>query len=171
MEPMHSPRAEFAEFMLRPNKAACMDSLAHFGLQFRDPMSDRRLMEQLLTFPLHAFRAGGRARGLAREIGKNILPDQVRLRNTRGEQCADEAAWFAAHESRYRDAFDAVRGSKTATAILNIDRLAEELEKLFAGRASVTAPTSVHRALDVGMFALAAESGAFALDSSWGRGA
>jgi asparagine synthase (glutamine-hydrolysing) len=143
-----------------------MDSLAHFGIQLRDPMGDRRLMEQLLTFPLHAFRADGRPRGLAREIGKNVLPEQVRLRKTRGEQCADEAAWFVAHESRYRDTFDAVRHSGTAAEILDLDRLAQQLEKLFAGRASYLAPLSVHRALDVGLFALAAESGVFAADDS-----
>jgi len=161
MVQMSSPREEFAEFMLRPNRAAQMDGLAQFGIQYRDPMGDRRLMERLLTFPLHAFRAGGTARGLARELGKNVLPEHVRLRQTRGSQCADEAAWFAAHESRYRDAFAAIRRSRTAASILNMDHVALELERLFGGRAAHFAPAHVHRALDVGLFALAADNGAF----------
>jgi len=161
MAQMSSPRAEFVEFMLRPNRAAQVDGLAQFGIQYRDPMGDRRLMERLLTFPLHAFRVGGTARGLARELGKNVLPEHVRLRETRGSQCADEAAWFRAHEARYRDAFASIRRSKTAACILNIDRVALELERLFDGRAAQFAPAHVHRALDVGLFALAADNGAF----------
>ena len=138
-----------------------MDGLAHFGIQYRDPMADRRLMERLLTFPLHAFCVGGTARGLARELGKDVLPEHVRLRQTRGAQCADEAAWFSVHETRYRDAFASIRRSRTAVEILDIDRVGIELERLFDGRAAHFAPAHVHRALDVGLFALAADTGAF----------
>jgi len=159
MRTAFTARPRFVEFAMRPSRATRLDAMAHFGVQYRDPTSDRQLIETLLTFPLHAFRAGGRSRGLAREMGRGCLPDAIRLRGTRGEQCADEAAWFTAYPERYRKLFEAIRASRSAAEILDMSQVAGALEDLFAGRGPAHLATTIHRALDVGLFAAEFDSG------------
>ena len=77
----------------------------------RDPTSDRRLIEGLLSFPLAAFSYAGRSRGLARELGRGILPDAVRLRRTQGQQAADYACFMTRQSVRYQEAIVAMAAS------------------------------------------------------------
>ncbi len=81
-----SPSAErelFARAMLTPRTSTRVDFMASFGVEWLDPTADRKLLERLLTFPLHIFRVGNRPRGLARELGHGRLPESVRLRRAR----------------------------------------------------------------------------------------
>jgi hypothetical protein len=152
------PHASFLKFATMPDKVPSPDLMALAGCEWRDPMRDRRLVEALITYPFAVFRAGGRTRGLARAVARGRLPDIVRLRTRRGAQAPDAAAWFEAHEPRYRAAFAIVRASPIANEILDIARVGQVLDSLCAGDRSQDC-YSLHRALDAGLFASAFEAG------------
>ena len=122
--------------------------------------ADRKLLERLLTFPLHIFRVGNRPRGLARELGRGRLPDSVRLRRARGAHFPDQTAWFTQAADDYRKAFRSLRESTICAAFLDLASLEPLLTTLCAGGGSPAQALTVHRALDTGLFAAAIESGA-----------
>jgi asparagine synthase (glutamine-hydrolysing) len=159
MELPASPRDIFARALTSAHKAARPDFMAQFGVEWRDPTGDRRLLERLLTFPLHTFRAGHRPRGLARELGRGLLPESVRLRRSRGAQAPDEAAWFRPRADDYRHALHSIRQSASCARFLDTARLEFLLEALCSGRGSSSQAALVHRALDVGLFAVEFEAG------------
>jgi asparagine synthase (glutamine-hydrolysing) len=148
-----SVRDIFSSAITAPARAARVDFVAQLGVEWRDPTTDRRLLERLLTYPLHAFRAGYRPRGLARELGRGLLPESVRLRYSRGAQSPDEAAWFPPRAEDYRQALQSIRRSAICVEFLDVRRLEKMLETLCAGKGSWMQATIVHRALDAGLFA------------------
>jgi len=85
-----SEREMFARAMTAAQPAARADFMARFGVEWLDPTGDRKLLERLLTFPLHVFRVGNRPRGLARELGRGLIPESVRLRRNRSVHFPDE---------------------------------------------------------------------------------
>jgi asparagine synthase (glutamine-hydrolysing) len=151
-------RDSFARAMMATRASARLDLMMQFGVEWLDPTGDRKLLERLLTFPLHVFRVGNRPRGLAREIGRGLLPNSVRLRRTRHAQFPDPAAWFALRAKEYREAFQSIRDSSACAAILDIPKLEPVLETLCAGRGSLADAALLHRALDIGLFAVRYES-------------
>jgi asparagine synthase (glutamine-hydrolysing) len=156
-----SARNMFSSAITAPARAARVDFVAQLGVEWRDPTTDRRLLERLLTYPLHAFRAGCRPRGLARELGRGLLPESVCLRYSRGAQSPDEAAWFPARAEDYRHALQSIRRSAICGEFLDVGRLENMLETLCAGKGSWMQATMVHRALDAGLFAAGYKSGTF----------
>ncbi|MDB6100481.1 MAG: asparagine synthase, partial [Gammaproteobacteria bacterium] len=120
---------------------------------------DRKLLERLLTFPLHVFRVGNRPRGLARELGRGLIPESVRLRRNHSVHFPDETAWFALRAHDYHNALQSIRGSSTCGFFLDMASLESWLQTLCAGRGSAQAALQVHRALDAGLFAAGFESG------------
>jgi len=116
------------------------------------------LLERLLTFPLHVFRVGNRPRGLARELGRGLLPDTVRLRRRRSAQFPDQAAWFALRADDYRKLLQSIRGSSACAFFLDTPKLEVLLERLCAGQGSASEAATVHRALDTASFAVEFES-------------
>jgi asparagine synthase (glutamine-hydrolysing) len=153
-----SERELFTRAMLAPRPAARADFMAQFGVQWLDPTADRKLLERLLTFPLHVFRVGNRPHGLAREIGRGILPDSVRLRRARQVQFPDQTAWFTLRAEHYRQLFQAIRNSSTCAFFLDMARFEALLDKLCAGSGSAAQAALAHRVLDTGLFAVKFES-------------
>jgi asparagine synthase (glutamine-hydrolysing) len=154
-----SQREMFTRAMMSPHESARVDFMAQFGVEWLDPTADRKLLERLLTFPLHIFCVGNRPRGLARELGRGRLPDSVRLRRTPSRRFPDQTAWFALRADDYRKAFQTLRESSTCAAFLDLASLGTMLEALCAGNGSVTDALTVHRALDTGLFAAGIEAG------------
>lgn len=64
-------------------------SLAGWGLDIRDPFTDRRLIELCLRIPTPEFMRGGEMRSLARRVLADRLPGDVLGETRRGYQCAD----------------------------------------------------------------------------------
>jgi hypothetical protein len=153
-----SERELFTKAMTTPQTPARVDFMAHFGVEWLDPTGDRKLLERLLTFPLHVFRVGNRPRGLARELGRGLLPDSVRLRRTRSGQLPDPTAWFALRSGDYHNLLQSIRNSSACAFFLDLPALASLLEKLCAGNGSPTEAISAHRALDAGLFAMEFEA-------------
>jgi len=65
--------------------------LGEFGLSFRDPLSDRRVVEYCLSIPGEEFLRGGTERGLARRAFTDRVPKAVTDTHLRGYQGAD---WY-----------------------------------------------------------------------------
>ena len=154
-----SEREMFARAMTSPHTTARVDFMAQFGVEWLDPTADRKLLERLLTFPLHIFRVGNRPQGLARELGHGRLPDNVRLRRASTSHSPEPAAWFAQRADDYRRAFASLRDSSVCAAFLDLQSLEPVLTRLCAGNGSAIEAAAVHRALDAGLFATARESG------------
>jgi hypothetical protein len=153
-----SERELFVRAMTESQLSARADFMAQFGVEWLDPTGDRKLLERLLTFPLHVFRVGNRPRGLARELGRGLLPDSVRLRRARSVQFPDQRAWFALRADDYRRIFQSVRNSAACGFFLDATHLQSLLERLCTGSGSVAEALLAHRALDVGLFAVEYES-------------
>src|SRR5882757_4852008 len=154
-----SEREIFTRTMTTPHTPARVDFMAQFGVEWLDPTADRKLLERLLTFPLHIFRVGNRPRGLARELGRGRLPDVVRLRRARSTHFPEQTAWFTARADDYRKAFRKLRDSSSCADFLDLRSLEPLLATLCAGGGTPAQATTVHRALDAGLFAAARESG------------
>jgi asparagine synthase (glutamine-hydrolysing) len=154
-----SEREIFTRAMTAPQPAARVDFMARFGVEWLDPTGDRKLLERLLTFPLHVFRVGNRPRGLARELGRGLIPQSVRLRRTRNVHFPDETAWFTLRAGDYHNALQSLRDSCTCGFFLDLSSLESLLQTLCAGHGSAAEALMVHRALDVGLFAAGFESG------------
>jgi asparagine synthase (glutamine-hydrolysing) len=146
-------------FALFPRAALwAADPIPQWGIEWRDPTADRRLMECLLSFPLEAFAVDGRNRGLARAMGAGLVPDIVRFRRTQGAQVPETAAIIARHAPRYRAVLEQLAATADFTALVDIDRLRSSLEQLCAGAQDFTLALTVDRAMDVGMFIAAADA-------------
>ncbi len=65
--------------------------LGCWGIDLRDPTSDRRLFEFCLNIPTEQFMAGGIPRALARHMLTDRLPAAVLAETRRGSQAAD---WY-----------------------------------------------------------------------------
>jgi hypothetical protein len=156
-----SPSAQrelFTGAMLAPRMSTRVDFMARFSLEWLDPTADRKLLERLLTFPLHIFRVGNRPRGLARELGHGRLPESVRLRRARAAHFVDQTAWFTQRAGDYRRALQSLRDSAVCAQFLDLPNLASVLETLCAGNGTPAQAAALHRALDAGLFAAAFES-------------
>jgi asparagine synthase (glutamine-hydrolysing) len=64
---------------------------ALYGVESVDPTHDKRVVEFCLSLPPRHFAKKGMNRLLVRNAMKGILPDEVRLRQSRGKQAAE---WF-----------------------------------------------------------------------------
>jgi asparagine synthase (glutamine-hydrolysing) len=155
----------FTRAMTTPHATARVDFMAQFGVEWLDPTADRKLLERLLTFPLHLFRVGNRPRGLARELARGRLPEVVRLRRARGTHFPDQMAWFKERAVDYRRALQSLGESPICADFLDLATLEPLLASLCAGAGSPAQAATMHRALDAGLFA-AAVSGRDEVDST-----
>jgi asparagine synthase (glutamine-hydrolysing) len=62
-----------------------------FGIEFRDPTSDRRLVEFCCAMPERLFRDKSGSRLVIRKAMKGVVPDEILSNTTRGTQGAD---WY-----------------------------------------------------------------------------
>jgi asparagine synthase (glutamine-hydrolysing) len=143
--------------MTLSNHVWAADPLPMWGLEWRDPTADRRLLELLLSFPLAAFAYEGSKRGLARTIGRGLLPDAIRLRQTRGGQSMDYAAVMARALPRYQNACGRMAASSTCRSLFDLDTLRISLERVRAGETSGALTSPIDRCVDAGLFLLGQE--------------
>ena len=139
-------------YATHPYPGCYREEMVHSGVEYRDPTSDRRLIELLLKFPPEALLAGGRMRGLARELGAGIVPDSIRLRRRRGLQVPDLCGQIALHRASYREALDAMQRSPACRENLQLERASHDLERLSGGAMDMTAAIMLDRVMDVGTF-------------------
>jgi asparagine synthase (glutamine-hydrolysing) len=148
-----SERSGQINFMTLPGNQWSVDTMAQCGIEDRDPTSDRRLVELLLSFPIEAFSIGGWPRGLARAMGRGLVPDQVRFRRTRGSQVPEVASIIRSHSARYRDVMEGAESCGQLRSILDMGRVRALLERVCAGTAHVAEALTLDRVAEVCLFA------------------
>lgn len=126
--------------------------MPQWGVEFRDPYANRHFNELLLTFPPEAFMAGGRKRGLAREMGAGLVPDAVRLRERQGEQVPEIMAIIAHHRAAHEAAIERAAASPMFRETFVLDRVRSMLDQLCAGTSHREHAAALLRVIDVGLF-------------------
>jgi asparagine synthase (glutamine-hydrolysing) len=155
--PTPGTRAFFALKMTQTIAVWAADPLAQWGVEWRDPTADRRLMELLLSFPLAAFAHEGRARGVARHLGRGLLPEAIRLRRTQGQQSADYAVAMAQQMLRYRSLYDRMLASAACRSIFDLPALDSALKRVEMGELSGAIVFPIDRCVDAGVFLMEQE--------------
>lgn len=97
--------------------------LARHGIDIRDPLTDRRLVEFCWSLPLSAILADGRPRGLARRLLRGRLPAAVIAQRRRGYQGADWGAAILAQKDALAAEVQRLATDGDASALIAVDRL------------------------------------------------
>ncbi|MGB0525804.1 MAG: asparagine synthetase B family protein [Flammeovirgaceae bacterium] len=66
----------------------------HHGIIFSTPLADLRIVEMAISMPPEKWLINGMSRGLIREATKGILPELVRMRQTKGYIVDEERLFF-----------------------------------------------------------------------------
>jgi asparagine synthase (glutamine-hydrolysing) len=98
-------------------------ALARFGVDVRDPLTDRRLIEFCLGVPASMLVTGGQLRGLARRALSDRLPPSILDRKTRGYQAADWHERLSADRGGVNAELERMSRSPMAVRLLDMDRL------------------------------------------------
>lgn len=94
-----------------------------FGIDVRDPTSDRRVIELCLSIPDEQFARGGVPRSLVRGAMRGLVPDAVLDERRKGLQAADWRVGFQAALPDLRAEVARLRNSPFASECLDLDRM------------------------------------------------
>lgn len=100
-----------------------------FGIDVRDPTSDRRVIELCLSIPEEQFALGGEPRSLIRRAMRGLLPDAVLDERRKGQQAADWRVGFQEALPGLRAEVARLRNSPFASECLDIDRMEALLDR------------------------------------------
>jgi asparagine synthase (glutamine-hydrolysing) len=98
-------------------------ALAAYGVDLRDPLTDRRLLEFCFSIPSEHLAVDGRPRGLARRVLADRLPASVLNARTRGYQGADWHEGLTADRAGVARDLERFAAVPAAADILDLDRL------------------------------------------------
>ncbi|HEV7289950.1 asparagine synthase-related protein [Sphingomonas sp.] len=137
---------------------------ARHGLAVSFPMLDRRVVDFILSLPVHLFLADGYARQPFRRAMKGILPERVRLSTSKVGLFDHRFRLYAEHRETFLELVDRLRAlqNPTLTTIFDLTAIRAGIESL-PSVAEVAARTSrgmrvVGQSLWVAPFALEALS-------------
>jgi asparagine synthase (glutamine-hydrolysing) len=97
--------------------------VAGWGIDFRDPTADQRLIEFCLRVPEKIFLLGGRERGLARAAMADRLPPEIASLRLKGYQGADWYEGVAAGRPQLEAELARMSGNPGSAAALDIERM------------------------------------------------
>jgi asparagine synthase (glutamine-hydrolysing) len=97
--------------------------VAGWGLDHRDPMADRRLIEFCLSVPTDQFLRDGIQRALARRALADRVPQEVLQATSRGLQAIDWHESFTRSRNRLSEEVERLVACGPAARSLDIDRL------------------------------------------------
>ncbi|MBX9860424.1 MAG: hypothetical protein K2Y20_12670 [Sphingomonas sp.] len=97
--------------------------IAGWGVDQRDPTSDRRLVDYMLAAPMAEFVTGGRFRSLPRRALADRLPAAVLDEPRKGLQAADWHLGFDSARASMREELARIAACAPASSLLDIDRL------------------------------------------------
>ncbi|MDP1738019.1 MAG: asparagine synthase-related protein [Caulobacter sp.] len=135
-----------------------------YGVDTRDPTSDRRLVELCLTIPDEQFRLDGMPRSLIRRTMAGLVPDVILTERRKGRQAADWWTGFDAARGQIASEVSRLANSTTASRAIDMDRLQTLIDNWpEAGAASEQVEKSyklaLSRALGAGLFIRRVEGG------------
>ncbi|WP_413204316.1 asparagine synthase-related protein [Rhodospirillum sp. A1_3_36] len=151
----------------RPQSLVRLDRLVHnngsdgravlrslFGIEDRDPLADRNLVEFFLALPSDQFLRDGVTRRLTRHALVDRLPKEVIEKNSFGQQNPEWFSRMAADKIRMMDDLNKIRNSPLASRCIDVSRLSGILENFHEGGSCSF--SSIHyllpRALHVGLY-------------------
>jgi asparagine synthase (glutamine-hydrolysing) len=98
-------------------------TLAGWGLDYRDPTADKRLVEYCLSIPTEEFLANGVTRALAKRALADRLPQAVLNEHKRGYQAVDWHEGLTAARAEVAAELDRLAACAPAAKVLDIDRM------------------------------------------------
>jgi asparagine synthase (glutamine-hydrolysing) len=119
---------DWRRLVLRDASHALAGQLTSETVWVGDPMSDPEVVTLALRLPTEAWVVSGINRGLAREASRGLVPDYIRLRETRGAQSTDVDLWIRGREEYYRDALDLLRATPGVATFIDLDALETSLD-------------------------------------------
>jgi asparagine synthase (glutamine-hydrolysing) len=108
--------------------------LARHGIDIRDPLTDRRLVEFCWSLPLSAVLADGRPRGLARRLLRGRVPAAVLAERRRGYQGADWGAAMLAQKDLLAAETRRLAKDPDAVELIAVERLQADAAHMPEGR-------------------------------------
>jgi asparagine synthase (glutamine-hydrolysing) len=103
--------------------------LGGWGIDFRDPTADRRLLEFCLAVPDDQYLAGGLPRALARGAFADRLPQAVLGERRKGYQAADWHEGLSAARDQLREEIERLSATPVAADALDTKRMARLVEE------------------------------------------
>ena len=103
-------------------------TLAGWGLDYRDPTSDKRLVEYCLNIPTDQYLSNGVPRALAKRALADRLPQAVLNERKRGYQAADWYEGLTAARGDIAAELDRLADCAPAAKLLDIDRMKRLVE-------------------------------------------
>jgi asparagine synthase (glutamine-hydrolysing) len=100
-----------------------------FGIDTRDPTSDRRLAELCLSIPDTQFLHHGVYRSLVRRAMTGLVPDQILRERRKGFQAADWRFGFDAAVPKLAAELNRLRASPLARKYLNLPRMQQLFDR------------------------------------------
>jgi hypothetical protein len=124
------------------------------GVKWKDPLGSARVITAAMSLPAAAWGAKGSDRVIARQVGRGLIPEHVRLSRVRGIQGADMPGVLLAHADAYAAAVDRVAQSPSAREFLDTRVLSRSVALLRADLNSARVFRQHYlRPLAVGLFA------------------
>jgi asparagine synthase (glutamine-hydrolysing) len=100
-----------------------------FGIDTRDPTSDRRLIELCLSIPDTQFLHKGVCRSLIRRAMAGIVPEKILCERRKGLQAADWRFGFDAAIPGFAAELDRLHNSSLARQFLDLPRMQKLLDR------------------------------------------
>ncbi|HSJ65986.1 MAG TPA: asparagine synthase-related protein [Gemmatimonadaceae bacterium] len=94
-----------------------------FGIETRDPTADRRVVEFCMAVPGSQYLKDGVTRSLIRRAMAGLLPDQIRLRSTFGQQAPDWSEWLPKLRAELQAELAALQQWETARRCLDLSKM------------------------------------------------
>lgn len=107
------------ELVTLSNKGA----LARHGVDIRDPMADRRLIDLCLSLPHGLYLHGGKRKGLYHLAFGDRIPPAIRLNDRKGLQGADWAVRLLQAKQELGEEVRRASASPTAASLVDLDAL------------------------------------------------
>jgi asparagine synthase (glutamine-hydrolysing) len=104
-----------------------------FGLEYTDPMTDRRLVEYCISLPEEAFCQRGLPRSLIRDAMQGKLPETVRLERRVGLQAADAATLMADNRAEIAAEVERMRSSDLVNRFIDMPALSKLVDEWPSG--------------------------------------
>jgi asparagine synthase (glutamine-hydrolysing) len=153
-------RRAFFPTRQQATEAAGLGRALH-GLEIRDPLADRRLLEFCFAVPDDQYLRGGVTRRLARRVLADRSPPAVIDNRRRGFQSADFFYRMSQQKDVIADGIESLSGSALATRFLDLPRLKSLLDAWPADGTSAGLEylAVLHRGLHYGQFLRWTEGG------------
>jgi asparagine synthase (glutamine-hydrolysing) len=101
---------------------------ALYGIEIRDPLGDRRLVEWSLGVPEEQYYRNGEARWLIKRLMKGRLPNKVLYNRRKGRQMADWHVRMTRDLPRMKEDLERMSLDRDTSRMIDIPRLHQLLE-------------------------------------------